>query len=331
MIDYPLAFYVSPQTMAAGLPERLDADWTGKGSWDYALHMISLALRERGVPCRTTSEIPTEGVMIAHPHAVGFDFRPPKNVCFICYQGDWPRCVWAEAHIVINRYQLTGPNLTFADKLCGAGPLLHLPFIPEPSLIPRDPGRGDLFENIAYLGTPYNLLSELCTAEWKTELKSIGLKFVVEGDVAKHADYSSIDCIVAIRPKDRNPDQKPPNKLWNAWRAGVPAILGPEAGFREQRLSPLDYIECNCAREVFDCLKSLKMDPEKVRLMRESGWKRTHECSTDAICQPWMDALVGPIRKLFLEFHSFKISTLARNTARSLRARIRKARPVVRR
>lgn len=323
MIDYPLSFYIRKEIVQAGLPERLDADWTGLGSWDHALHMISLALLERGVPCKTTCEVPSSGVVIANPQSVGFDFRFPDDVCFICYQGDWGRCLWADAHIVINRHQLDGPNLTLADRLFGVGPLLHLPFIPEPSLIPRHPERRDRFENIAYFGTPYNLLPELRTPEWSKRLAEIGLNFIVEADVSKHADYSSIDCVVAIRPPDRSPAQKPPNKLWNAWRAGVPAILGPEPGFREQRISELDYLECNCAEDTFSALKRLQSNPGLATSMREHGIGRQNEFTVDSISRHWIESLQGPVRRIFMSKKSDSFTGALWTLKKIIRARLR--------
>ncbi|GAB4244264.1 MAG: hypothetical protein OHK005_09090 [Candidatus Methylacidiphilales bacterium] len=160
---------------------------------------------------------------------------------------------------------------------------------------------------MAYFGTLYNLLPELRDEEWQLRLRKIGINFIIQGDVSKHGNYSSIDCIVAVRPADRNPNQKPPNKLWNAWRAGVPVILGPEAGFREVRKGPDDYIEVATAEEVFTALLELKSNPSKVSRMRENGLLRSAECAPTAISSQWIRTLSGPIRELYQAYQNRKV------------------------
>ena len=91
-------------------------------------------------------------------------------------------------------------------------------------------------------------------------------------DETQWNDYSEIDVIVAIRPNTSSQyPNKPASKLVNAWRAGIPAILGPEIAYREVRKSELDYIEAKNRYEVARAIRRLKDSPELYAGMVENG------------------------------------------------------------
>jgi hypothetical protein len=73
-------------------------------------------------------------------------------------------------------------------------------------------------------------------------------------------DYSDTDVVLAIRELDRDNlwQGKPASKLYNAWHAGVPAILGYVSAFRSERETKLDYLQATSVREVILALKKLK-------------------------------------------------------------------------
>ena len=128
---------------------------------------------------------------------------------------------------------------------------------PQPALIARDPARGDRIENIAYKGLSGNLHPEFHGKAWREFLAARGLRWVTDAveesqsrdDKSKLAwnDYREVDLVLAVRLPSRNVlgrsdlhPRKPATKLYNAWRAGVPALLGPELAYRELRESPLE-------------------------------------------------------------------------------------------
>jgi hypothetical protein len=302
MIDYPLYFFVSESFFRRNPPKTTQEDWRPFGDWPSLMHLLSVSLAEAGFPVKTVSTLPQRGVVIGHTGDLKFQTPPPLDVYLVCYQGDWERCLWANEHIVANEYQAREGRVTIADRIFGVGPRYHLPFIPEPQLIPRSPTRGDRFETVSYMGTPYNLIPELQTSDWNNRLAPLGLKMHVEADVAKHGDYTNVDAIVAVRPENRNPKQKFANKLWNAWRAGVPAILGPEPGFREKRKSELDYIEARNADEVYQALRRLAESPALRRAMVANGLARCGECSREAIVQEWATHLTGRMRETYFSW-----------------------------
>jgi hypothetical protein len=116
------------------------------------------------------------------------------------------------------------------------------------------------------------------------------------GNDAQHQttwnDYSRTDVIVALRKNMRDQYlRKPASKLINAWLAGVPAILGPEAAYRELRRSPLDFIEVTSADEAYLAIEKLKNDPELYAAMVKNGQQRAAEVSAQNCTTAWANLL----------------------------------------
>ena len=77
----------------------------------------------------------------------------------------------------------------------------------QPSLIPRDPKRGDRFENISFFGDKKQFIKEVDVLA--AEIKKLGLNWTM-GSRENWNDYSATDCIVAVRRSNSategNPD-----------------------------------------------------------------------------------------------------------------------------
>jgi hypothetical protein len=126
-------------------------------------------------------------------------------------------------------------------------------FVPhwsQPGLLPRDPARGARIERAAFKGFSANLHPGLASADWREALARRGIEWVADVAVYRRSetpaerldwnDFRAVDAVVALRPARTGGHlNKPATKLYNAWRAGVPAVLGREAGFRELRQSEL--------------------------------------------------------------------------------------------
>jgi len=85
---------------------------------------------------------------------------------------------------------------------------------------------------------------------WQAILRELELTWHFVGPDRWH-DFREVDVVVAVRGFDRHRHaNKPPTKLFNAWHAGVPVILGRESAYQHERLSPLDYLEAGSFAEV---------------------------------------------------------------------------------
>lgn len=193
-------------------------------------------------------------------------------------------------------------NGAFADRRSR----FAVPFWPQPGLVPRDAARGDRLERVAFKGFVANLDPELASPGFRAELERRGLVFDCDAiafsgastatDVARWADYREVDLVLALRRRSSKTDRsKPANKLVNAWLAGVPALLGPEFGFRELRRSELDYLEVEDATSALAAIDRLRASPGLYRAMVERGRARSGEFSVEAIVERWRELLFDVI------------------------------------
>lgn len=111
------------------------------------------------------------------------------------------------------------------------------------------------------------------TDAFQDALRQRGVRFVSRFQGEWH-DYQHVDAVLAIR--DCPPvvlATKPASKLINAWKAGVPALLGPEPAYRELRTSPLDFLEAASAEPCWShCrLHRIWFIPEDDGTRREAG------------------------------------------------------------
>ena len=75
----------------------------------------------------------------------------------------------------------------------------------------------------------------------------------------------------------------------NAWRGGVPAILGCEVGLRETRTNEYDYIEVDSVEDVINALKLLKNDVNyRGKVIANAGQKAV-PFSAEGQQEVWVD------------------------------------------
>jgi hypothetical protein len=129
-----------------------------------------------------------------------------------------------------------------------------------------------------------------------------------------------------VRPPDKKLHaRKPATKLYNAWLAGVPAILGPEQAYRELRRSDLDYLEVKNVPEALAAVDRLIREPALYAAMVENGKRRAEEFTIDAIRKRWVDLLYRAIpamsanpRVSFWRGKPVGLKVAARRAARAL-------------
>jgi hypothetical protein len=299
--DETVCFYIHPHFRPrAPIPATADSDWPGFGFGIYTWTIQTfLRLRDAGVACALVHEVPERGIVIAHRECLSSidgtfsdEVRPTPRRIVVDMTADLYPYRHANFHIVQNpRMTRFGPSFLFVRHW------------PQPGLVPRRAERGAKFRNIAYLGNEKNLVAALRSDEWKHRLGERGLAWVQKyqafdfRDPATYAvggvwnDYGDIDAIVAVRsfgPASRRAhDRKPASKLYNAWLAGIPAILGRESCYRMERRSELDYLEADSVDEILAALDTLRTRADLREAMVENGRRRAEEIAADATVRAW--------------------------------------------
>ncbi len=295
----PISFYIHRKFWPQGeIPSSPDVAWSGFNFGVYTWTIqTALRLQQAGLDCRLTSELPCEGIVLAHRECMAVEgerIRPGPQRLLINFAADLGPYTPANLQVVQNPVQ--------------ARFFRHCYWIrhwPEPGLIPRAEARGDRFENVAYVGNEKSLAPELRGPEWAARLAGIGFRWIPKigefqyNDPSTYriggvwSDFSDIDVVCAVRrflPRSARAafDHKPPSKLINAWIAGVPAILGHESAFRALRRDALDYIEVCSVNELLQALVELRSRPELRAAMRDHGRARLPEVTAAATVKQWL-------------------------------------------
>jgi hypothetical protein len=175
---------------------------------------------------------------------------------------------------------------------------LYIPHWPQPGLIPRDPGRGPTLRNLVYVGNPEQLDDALRAPSFKDRLAELGVSFQVRTD--NWWDYRDADAVLAVRSGTGfYRTIKPASKLVNAWHAGCPAILGPEAAYRELREAPEDFLEAANPSDVIDAVTKLRNDPTLFRRMVDRGQDRGPEFRRGRVADQWAEVMTARVTPSF--------------------------------
>ena len=277
----PLAFYLPPSNWPQEMPASAEDNWPGFGIGLYAWTVQTyLRLKAAGVPCQLTPVVPEEGIVLVHRNAfLASDcaLKASARRLMVCLKADLPPHPQAQIHVVQNPLEAVKLHHSY-----------YLPHWPQPGLIPRDPDRGDRFETIAFLGRQVQLARELRHSSWQDRLKALGLQWqpLLNPNCwqdyrqldSRWNDFSQIDAIVAVRSFDRQQRylkqhylNKPATKLYNAWLASVPAVLGPEIAYRAEGQPNLNYLEVTSLSGVLAALRRLRDDRALRRSLVEQG------------------------------------------------------------
>ena len=262
--------------------------WDGETAWIINTY---IQLRRRGLDVRLSRRlVPGAICVLTYDDAA----RAGRGMLswrsyVVCCRMDRARPTYCDEVIVQNRTSVDGAAVHF------------VPHWPQLSLRPRDEGRGDRLENMVFHGEIENIAPEFRTPEFGAALAQLGIRFVVHplrrsriGDAGR--DWSETDAVLAVRGGSAYfRSIKPALKLVNAWQAGCVAMVGAEAGYRDERRSELDFIEVGSAAEALAALQRLAREPGLYRAMVENGRRRALEHTPDAIAQVWRQALAGII------------------------------------
>jgi hypothetical protein len=282
-IDLPSIYFYIPQSdWPEDMPETADTYWQGfaRGIYCWTLQTY-LRLKADGFPCQLIGSLPSEGIVLAHRDSLADNLPPPgSRLLIVCLKAERDPHPSAQLHIVQNRQEALTQSMSVWKPH-------YIPLWPQTGLICRDFKRNLRFENVAYCGHERNLAPELKSSSWQEQVSHLGLHWYIASRNSWN-DYSEVDVILAVRPFKRNAHlEKPATKLFNAWHAGVPAVLGRESAFQAERKSELDYIEVATPAEVLSALKRLRDDQKWRQAIVENGRIRAEETQVANLVNQW--------------------------------------------
>jgi hypothetical protein len=322
----PVTFYLPRIEHLAELDELdADRDWhyfrRGTFSWNV---QTFLRLRRAGYPVLAVNKAPESGVVFLHAddlHALLSSYHRTADVLTVCTRADRLPQHYADIEVVQN------------DRYADGRRVFFIPYWPQAGLVPRDPRRGSAISNIVFKGRTNELHRDFQTEAWNARLRDMGLTWTLDGAVWRDvddkaaikgfgwADYSDTDAIVAVRPNTSDPYcHKPASKLVNAWRAGVPALLGPEYAYRSLRRSELDYFEVTSADAAIEALRRLQASPGLFGDVVQNGLARAKDFEYDRIIEQWAHLLFEVVVPRYLQ----RGNRLYRSIPIGLRYRYRK-------
>ncbi|MEO0455372.1 MAG: hypothetical protein AAF152_02150 [Cyanobacteria bacterium P01_A01_bin.114] len=288
----PITFYIPPAFWPQDLPTDANQNWPGFGLGIYAWTIqTALRLQAYGFPCQLSDRLPKTGILLFHSNALrAGPLRPSPQRLPICIKAEALPCPYTPLHIVQNQQETR------------LGQHYFMPHWPQPGLLRRDRSRGNRFETIAFLGHRNSLAPALQAQRWRDQLAELDLTWQpIVNENAWHDytaldsrwhDYRQIDAIVAIRSFDqRRYSHKPATKLYNAWLAEVPAILGPESAYRATGHSGRDYLEADSSATLIHHLKQLKRSTKLRKALVNEGIRQVKLYQPQHICQKWCDFL----------------------------------------
>jgi hypothetical protein len=256
-----------------------------------------IRLRAAGVPAVLVGEPRPGGTLVFHAKHRSLVRRRwwrLRGTVLVAIRADVSEALIADFEIV--------QNGRYADERRR----FQVPLWMQPGILPRDGARGERLERLAYKGFTRNLAPEFTSVAWQQALAARGVEWVADAvpfagqatavEALRWSDFREVDAVLAVRPASPSLHRdKPATKLYNAWRAGVPALLGAEHAFRELRRSELDYLEVRDVPEALAAVDRLIGDPGLYRRMVDHGRVRAGEFSDAVLSQRWQQVLCRQI------------------------------------
>jgi hypothetical protein len=258
--------------------------WSAKhGNFTPWIGQTYLELSQIGWKFTITENLDVEGIVLADRDSLGNRYPFLSKTILICTKSDRAFHPSAHFHISHNR---NDENNFFYQKIWRPRFIHHWPI---PELKPRDTIRGNKIQNVAYVGHPSQLATQLQSSKWNQQVKELGLQWMTIFDPAQWNDYTNIDVVIAAR---RLPTPsyltKGSIKLLNCWNAGVPALLAPESAFLAERQSQYDFLIINSADEAYRQLQFLTDHPEFYAHMLERCRQCAIKVNRDSIRSEWL-------------------------------------------
>lgn len=169
----------------------------------------------------------------------------------------------------------------------------YIPHWQQPGLIPRNPARGIQLERVGFMGNLLNLAPDLRSQSFQEALGRLGCTLEIRGPARWH-DFSDIDLVVGLRASSHPAtSMKPATKLFNAWAAGCPALLGNEAGYSQERRQDVDFLTVRNAADVLNAVQRLRRDTQFYQAMIDRAAVRAYETSSEVLVGQWVEFIRG--------------------------------------
>lgn len=213
------------------LPHELDPPMLmSQGTVNWVLQTFAY-LRKAGRPVALRTQIVPGAINVIHVDHLAVSMRAHRGFV-VAVQADRGRPVMCDMVVVQNHMNIADGSTDF-----------FMPHWTQPGLVERKASRGDRFKRVAYMGLPHNLHASLREPAFAERVRSEGFEFVIPAMQDWH-DYSRLDAVVSIREDSEfKARHKPATKLFNAWRAGVLPLMGPDSSCQTAGRPGLDYVE----------------------------------------------------------------------------------------
>ena len=309
----PVTFYLPKLTDPSRFDDiDPDLDWTPfRSARGQSIPHTYVRLRQAGHDVEISNQVPSAGIVVVFAGDMR-RFRATRpghgrgRMIVVCVQTDRRVPEVSLADVIVQHNGLRADDRR----------RYFIPNWPQPGLVSRDQARGSTVRTISYKGDLANLDRRFLTENWVRGLTERGLTFGIDAAVEEHdprlaavrgairigsprewSNYRDTDVILAVRPPRRDGYRhKPAVKLVNAWRAGVPALLGPERAYQELRRSELDYLEVTSPTAAIEALERITADDSLYLEFIANGHRRARDYSVESITARWESLLFESLR-----------------------------------
>lgn len=234
-------------------------------------------LRRWGFPVRLANTFESGKLCVAHRDDVATRSRPWD--CFVVsVRADRDRTFHCHLEVVQSPANLE-------SRSCH-----YIPHWPMPDLHPRNPSRGNHVARVGYFGLERNLAARFRAPDFRDRLSERGVTLVIRDDPARWNDYSDIDLVLAVR--DGTPDflaSKPATKLFNAWLAGCPALVGAEPAYRHHAVDDLSLLAVSSPEELLGAVDRYRGNPEAYACARRRCAELARTIDEESTVRAWVD------------------------------------------